>query len=195
MYTLDLAPPECTDAYGALDIQPSGFGGAEDDLDDATQAISLRNVGRPIRDEPPPRPAARSLVLEPSRIVWTWLYNSIRANTFLWGGAVESRMSGSRYDETIQFRAGAEKDAAALLDEIHVGGINLSELAREGLAEMLRRVLTDEDRIAIYERYDRGEIDEAVARVLLGDAIDHLAEEKAAFRQALERDTSSYLAE
>lgn len=104
-------------------------------------------------------------------------------------------MSGSRYDDTIQFRAGAEKEAATLLDEVHVGGINLSELAREGLIDMLRRVLTDEDRIAIYERYDRGEIDEAVARVLLGDDIDHLAEEEAAFRHAMERDTSSYLAE
>lgn len=104
-------------------------------------------------------------------------------------------MSGSRYDETIQFRAGAEKEAATLLDEIHVGGINLSELAREGLTDMLRQVLTDEDRIAIYERYDRGEIDDTVARVLLGDAIDHLAEEQAAFRQAMERDTSNYLAE
>lgn len=104
-------------------------------------------------------------------------------------------MSGSRYDETIQFRAGAEKEAAALVDEIHVGGINVSQLAREGLTAMLRRVLTDQDKMAVYERYDRGQIDEDVAYVLLGDAIDHLAEEREAFRYAMERDTSSFLAE
>lgn len=79
---------------------------------------------------------------------------------------------------TIQFRAGREKEAAEPLDDIHIGGVNISELARVGLTEMLRRSLTDEDKITIYERYDRGEIDE----------------EREAFRKATERDTSSFLA-
>lgn len=104
-------------------------------------------------------------------------------------------MSGSRYDKTIQFRAGAEKDAAELLDEIHVGGVNVSELAREGLVEMLRRSLDEQDEIAVYERYSRGEIDEDVARVLLGEKIDRMEEEKEAFEAAMDRDTSSFLAE
>jgi len=104
-------------------------------------------------------------------------------------------MSGSSYDKTIQFRAGAEKEAAELLDEIHIGGVNVSELARVGLVEMLRRSLDEQDEIAVYERYSRGDIDEEVARVLLGDKIDQMKEEKDAFESAMERDTSSFLAE
>lgn len=104
-------------------------------------------------------------------------------------------MSGSNYDKTIQFRAGAEKEAAELLNEVHVGGVNVSELARVGLTEMLRRSLDEQDGITIYELYSRGEIDEAVARVLLGDKIDAMNEEKEAFEAAMERDTSSFLAE
>lgn len=104
-------------------------------------------------------------------------------------------MSGSSYDETIQFRAGAEKEAAEVLDEIHVGGINVSELARVGLTEMLRRTLDEDDEIAIYELYSRGELDEDVARVLLGEKLDAVEEEREAFEAATERDTSSFLSE
>jgi hypothetical protein len=104
-------------------------------------------------------------------------------------------MSGSSYDKTIQFRAGAEKEAAELLNEIHIGGVNVSELARIGLAEMLRRTLDEQDEINIYERYSRGEIDEAVARVLLGEKIDIMDDEQEAFEAAMDRDTSSFLVE
>lgn len=104
-------------------------------------------------------------------------------------------MSGSSYDKTIQFRAGAEKEAAELLNEIHIGGVNVSELARVGLAEMLRRALDEQDEIKIYEQYSRGEIDEEVARVLLGEKLDHMMEENQAFEAAMERDTSSFLVE
>jgi hypothetical protein len=104
-------------------------------------------------------------------------------------------MSGSSYDKTIQFRAGAEKEAAELLNEIHIGGVNVSELARVGLAEMLRRTLDEQDEIKIYEQYSRGEIDEEVARVLLGEKLDHMMEENQAFEAAMERDTSSFLVE
>lgn len=104
-------------------------------------------------------------------------------------------MSGSNYDKTIQFRAGAEKEAAELLNEIHIGGVNVSELARVGLAEMLRRTLDEQDEIKIYELYSRGEIDEEVARVLLGEKIETMEEEREAFEAAMERETSSFLAE
>jgi len=104
-------------------------------------------------------------------------------------------MSGSSYDTTIQFRAGSEKEAAELLDEVHIGGINVSELARTGLVEMLRRSLDERDEIAIYERYSRDEIDEDVARVLLGEKIDRMEAERDAFESAMERDTSTFLAE
>lgn len=104
-------------------------------------------------------------------------------------------MTGSSYDNTIQFRAGSEKEAAELLDEVHIGGVNVSELARTGLVEMLRRSLDEQDEIAVYERYSRGEIEEDVARVLLGEKIDQMEAEKDAFESAVERDTSTFLAE
>lgn len=99
-------------------------------------------------------------------------------------------MGTSGYDDTIQFRAGAEKSAAKVLDSIHVGGVNTSELAREGLKEMLRRIVTDEDKIQIYERYSRGELDEEVARLLLGDELDAIAEDERDFRDATSVDTN-----
>lgn len=104
-------------------------------------------------------------------------------------------MSDSGYDTTIQFRAGAEKEAAEVLDEIHIGGVNVSELARTGLVEMLRRSLDEQDEIAVYEQYSRGEIGEDVARVLLGEKIDQMEAEKDAFESAMERDTSAFLAD
>ncbi|MFD1570527.1 hypothetical protein [Halorubrum laminariae] len=102
-------------------------------------------------------------------------------------------MSGSSYDKTIQFRAGAEKEAAELLDEIHIGGVNVSELARVGLVDMLRQSLDERDEIAVYERYSRGEISEDVVRVLLGEKLDRMEAEKESFEAAMERDTSEFL--
>jgi len=104
-------------------------------------------------------------------------------------------MRESSYDKTIQFRAGTEKEVAELLDEIHIGGVNVSELARTGLIEMLRRSLDEQDEVAVYERYSRGEIDEDVARVLLGEKIDRVEAEKDAFESAMERDSSTFLAD
>lgn len=98
-------------------------------------------------------------------------------------------MSGTGYDDKIQFRAGSEKRAAEVIDEMRLGGLNVSELAREGLREMLRRTLSDEDKIRIHQRYAAGEIDEEVARVLLGDALDEIAAERTAFEEAIELDT------
>lgn len=102
-------------------------------------------------------------------------------------------MSQGSFDESIKFRAGALKEAATQLDTIHLGGINVSELAREGLTEMLRRSITDDDKISIYERYKEGEISEDATRLLLGEEFDMLREDVEAFRDAVEDDTSKYL--
>ena len=91
-------------------------------------------------------------------------------------------MSDERYDQTIQFRVGREKEATELLDNIMLG-----------LTEMLRRSLTDEDKITVYEMYDEGRIEKGVARILLGEELDHIEEERDAFQEAMERDTSSFL--
>lgn len=104
-------------------------------------------------------------------------------------------MSSSGYDKKIQFRAGTEKDAAELLDDIHMGGVNTSELAREGLIEMLRRVVTTEDKIAVYEKYSRGDISEDIARTLLGDELEFMEQERRDFEQATELDTAQFFQE
>jgi len=98
------------------------------------------------------------------------------------------------YEDEIKFRVGAEKEAAKILDEIRVGGVNISQLAREGFEEKLREALSDDDRIKIYEMYDNGEIDEGVARVFLGDDLDRMEEDIHAFEN-VEEDTSRHLAE
>lgn len=102
-------------------------------------------------------------------------------------------MSQESLDDTIKFRAGPLKEAATELDSVHLGGINISELAREGLTQMLRRTMTDDDKIAIYERYSAGDLSEDAARVLLGEEFDLLQEDIDAFREATEDDTSDYL--
>lgn len=102
-------------------------------------------------------------------------------------------MSQSSYDETIKFRAGALKEAASELDAVHLGGINISELARAGLTDMLRRTVTDEDKIKLYERYEAGELSEEAIRLLLGEEFDLLQEDIKEFAEAASDDTSQYL--
>ena len=41
---------------------------------------------------------------------------------------------------------------------------------------------------------DKGKIEEEVARILLGEYLDHIEEERNAFRKAMERDIASFLA-
>ncbi|ELY50193.1 hypothetical protein [Natronolimnohabitans innermongolicus] len=69
----------------------------------------------------------------------------------------------------------------------------MSELARVGLVEMLRQSLDEQDKIAVYERYSRGDIGEDVARIHLGEKLDKMEEEKESFEAAMERDTSEFL--
>lgn len=102
-------------------------------------------------------------------------------------------MSQGSYDDTIKFRAGALKEAAGELDSIHLGGINISELARTGLTDMLRRAMTDEDKIALYEHYKAGEVSEEATRLLLGDEFNLLQEDIEEFAVAADEDTSQYL--
>ena len=58
---------------------------------------------------------------------------------------------------------------------------------------MLQRAMTDDDKVAIYERYSAGELSEDAAHVLLGDEFDLLQEDIDAFREATEDDISNYL--
>lgn len=98
-------------------------------------------------------------------------------------------------DDKIQFRGETEKRATQVIDQMRLGGINVSELAREGLKEKLREALSDEEKITIHQRYKDGDISEDVARTLLGDAIDEIERERAAFEDATELDRTGFFQE
>lgn len=92
-------------------------------------------------------------------------------------------------NDKIQFRGETEKQASKLVDEMRLGGVNISELARQGLREKLREALSDDEKIQIHRRYERGEISEEVAHVLIGEGIEEIEREQAAFEDAAELDT------
>lgn len=94
-------------------------------------------------------------------------------------------------NDKIQFRGHAEKQASQLVDAMRLGGVNISELARQGLREKLREALSDEEKIAIHQQYERGEIPDEVAEVLIGDGLDEIERERAAFEEASDLDTDS----
>jgi hypothetical protein len=92
-------------------------------------------------------------------------------------------------NDKIQFRGETEKQASQIVDQMRLGGVNLSELARRGLREKLRETLSDEEKIQIHQQYREGEISEDVARILIGDGIEEIERERAAFEEATELDT------
>ena len=51
------------------------------------------------------------------------------------------------------------------------------------------------DKIKRYEMYDRGEIEEEVARVFLGEDLDRMEDDIAEFESVEEENTSEHLAE
>ena len=93
-------------------------------------------------------------------------------------------------NDKIQFRGQSEKKATQIVDQMRLGGINISELARQGLQEKLREVLSDEEKITLHQRYKHGELAEDVAEVLLDGALEEIEREREAFEEAAELDTS-----
>lgn len=93
-------------------------------------------------------------------------------------------------NDKIQFRGEAEKEASKIVDQMRLGGVNISELARQGLREKLQETLSDEEKIELHRRYKRGEISEDVATILIGDGLAEIERERAAFEEAAELDTS-----
>lgn len=100
-----------------------------------------------------------------------------------------SRDKMAMENDKIQFRGRSEKQASQVLDQMRLGGINTSELARQGLKEKLRETLSDEEKIQLHRRYERGELPEDVADILIGDGIEEIEREKEAFEEAAELDT------
>ncbi len=93
-------------------------------------------------------------------------------------------------NDKIQFRGKAEKEASQVIKQMRLGGINISELARQGLQEKLRETLSDEEKIEIHQRYEQGDISDEVAEILIGDGVEEIRREKEAFEDAMELDTS-----
>ena len=98
-------------------------------------------------------------------------------------------------NDKIQFRGEAEKEATQVVDQMRLGGINISELARQGLREKLREALSDEEKIKLHQQYEQGELSEDVAEVLLGEALEEIEREREAFEAATELDTTDMLQE
>ena len=92
-------------------------------------------------------------------------------------------------NDKIQFRGKSEKEASRIVDQMRLGGINISELARQGLQEKLRETLSDEEKIAVHQRYEQGAISDEVAEVLIGDGLEEIQREKEAFEDAMDLDT------
>ena len=92
-------------------------------------------------------------------------------------------------NDKIQFRGKTEKEASKLVDELRLGGVNISELARQGLREKLRETLSEEERTKIHNQYVQGEISEEVANILIGDALIEIDRERSAFEEAAALDT------
>ncbi|WP_459878479.1 hypothetical protein [Halorubrum gandharaense] len=93
-------------------------------------------------------------------------------------------------NDKIQFRGETEKKATQIVDQMRLGGINISELARQGLQEKLQEVLSDEEKITLHQRYKQGELSDDVAEILLGDTLEEIEREREAFEEAAELDTS-----
>ncbi|WP_210424954.1 hypothetical protein [Halorussus halobius] len=100
----------------------------------------------------------------------------------------ESNAEMATPNDKIQFRGAAEKEATHVVDQLRLGGINVSELARRGLAEKLRETLSDEEKATLHQRYEQGELSDEVAEILLGDALEEIEREREAFEDASELD-------
>lgn len=96
-------------------------------------------------------------------------------------------------NDTYQFRGKEVGEAIDLLDERRVGGVNKSELAREGLKTVLREITTPDEKAEVFAMYQRGEIEEGVARVFLGDDLDTMRDDAAVVAEAVDDDTSDLI--
>jgi len=98
-------------------------------------------------------------------------------------------------NDKIQFRGESEKEATQVVDQMRLGGINISELARQGLREKLREALSDEEKITLHQRYKQGDISKDVAEILLDDGLEEIERERNAFEEASKLDTTGVFQE
>jgi len=98
-------------------------------------------------------------------------------------------------EDTVQFRSKPIKEVLESLKEIRVGGLNESEVGREAVERLIPEILSDREKIELYEMYERGEISEDAVRIALGDDFDEMERMIEDTSEMAEKDTSRYLAE
>jgi hypothetical protein len=99
--------------------------------------------------------------------------------------------SSNSNSDAFRFRGGDVKAAADLLNDMRTGGVNKSELAREGLKSILQDVTTWEEKQEIYTRFQRGEIREEIVRIFLGSDFETMRADAAEMRDALDDDVDN----
>lgn len=92
-------------------------------------------------------------------------------------------------DNTIQFEAEDEIEALKAVSQIRSDEIDVSELARLGFREQLRKMITDDERIEIHQRYMNGELFETVVALLLSDGMEEIRRETESFEVAMDLDS------
>jgi hypothetical protein len=98
-------------------------------------------------------------------------------------------------EDTVQFRSKPIKEVLESLKEIRVGGLNESEVGREAVARLIPEILSDREKIELYEMYERNEISEDAVRIALGDDFDEMERMIEDTSEMAKKDTSRYLAE
>ena len=96
----------------------------------------------------------------------------------------------STKNDTVQFRGQEVGEAVNHLKELRIEGLNVSKLAREGLKDKIQEVTSGDEKATIFSMYQRGEIEEEVARVFLGDHLDTMAADAEEVRAGIGDDTS-----
>ena len=98
-------------------------------------------------------------------------------------------------EDTVQFRSKPIKEVLESIKEMRVGGLNESEVGREAIKRLMPEILSDEEKMEMYEMYERDEISEDALRVALGDGFDDIKRMMEDTKEMAEADTSQYLAE
>ena len=98
-------------------------------------------------------------------------------------------------EDTVQFRSESIKEVLNVLKEIRVGGLNESEVSRVAMERLIPEILSDDEKMEMYEMYERGEISKRALEVALGDELKDIERMKEDTSEMAERDTSQYVVE
>jgi hypothetical protein len=96
-------------------------------------------------------------------------------------------------NDTIQFQGQEVGKAVNHLKDLRIEELNVSKLAREGLKDKLREVTSGDEKATIFSLYQRGEMEEEVARVFLGDHLDTMAADAEEVRAGIDDDVSDLI--